>query len=272
MTSLTERSSPARTLTDRTIEALRAEHDTLAALVGQLSDAELAGPSGASEWTAAQVLSHLGSGAEIALAGYQARFTGSPAPADDFNQQVWDRWNTMAAADQASGFVASDDALVAALEDLSSEQRESITVDLGFLAEPLPLGAVLAMRLNEAVQHGWDVRVGLDPTAVIAESTAAVLAEHFAGGLGFLLGFTGKADALASPAVIDLRDAGYALHVQDRVRLTGATGESTATFIGPLESAVRLFGGRLSPKYTPDAVDVVGNLTLDDLRRVFPGY
>lgn len=267
MTSFTDRS-----LTDRTIAALRGEHDALAAVAGQLSDAQLSGPSGASEWTAAQVLSHLGSGAEIALAGYQARFTGSAPPPEDHNQQVWDRWNAMAPADQATGFVASDEALVAALEALSSEQRESITIDLGFLPEPLPLGAVLAMRLNEAAQHGWDVRVGLDPSAVITDSTAAVLAEHFAGGLGFLLGFTGKADALAAPAVIDLRDAGYALHVQDRVRLTSGNTDSTATFMGPLESAIRLFGGRLSPKYTPDAVDVVGSITLDDLRRVFPGY
>jgi uncharacterized protein (TIGR03083 family) len=267
MTSLTDRS-----LTDRTIEALRAEHDALATIAGQLSDAQLNGPSGASEWTAAQVLSHLGSGAEIALAGYQASFTGSPPPPDEFNQQVWDQWNAMAPAEQASGYVARDDALVAALEALSSEQRESLTIDLGFLPEPLPIGSVLAMRLNEAAQHGWDVRVGLDPTAVIAESTAAVLAEHFADGLGFLLGFTGKADALGEPAVIELREAGLTLHVQDRVHLTSEAADTTATFTGPLESAVRLFGGRLTPKYTPDHVAVVGNVTLDDLRRVFPGY
>ncbi|HEX4018603.1 MAG TPA: maleylpyruvate isomerase family mycothiol-dependent enzyme [Frankiaceae bacterium] len=267
LTAVTDRS-----LTDRTIEALRAEHDALADIVRELSDAELSGPSGASEWTAAQVLSHLGSGAEIALAGYQATFDATPPPPDEFNQQVWDRWNAMAPADQASGFLEHDEALVAALEALPSEQRESLVIDLGFLPDPLPLGPVLAMRLNEAAQHGWDVRVGLDPAAVIGESTATVLAEHFAGGLGFLLGFTGKADALASPAVINLRDAGYALHVQDRVQLVSGPGEATATFTGPLESAVRLFGGRLTPQYTPDAVEVSGNLTLDDLRRVFPGY
>ncbi len=30
--------------------------------------------------------------------------------------------------------------------------------------------------------------------------------------------------------------------------------------------------GRLSPEHTPDGVAVTGNVTLDDLRRVFPGY
>jgi uncharacterized protein (TIGR03083 family) len=260
------------TLTDRTITALRSEHDTLTDVVGGLSESQLAGPSGAAEWTVAQVLSHLGSGAEIALAGYLSAFDGRTAPGDGFNESVWDRWNVMADKDQAGGFVIHDEALVAALEALSPQQRESITIDLGFLPEPLPLGAVLAMRLNEAAQHGWDVRVGLDPAASISESTATVLAEHFADGLGFLLGFTGKVDALAEPAVIDLQDTSYTLQVQDRVRLTTAAAGATATFSGPLESAVRLFGGRLTPRYTPATVSVAGNVTLDDLRRVFPGY
>ncbi len=259
-------------LTDRTIEALRAEHDLLAGVVSGLSGVQLAGPSGASEWTVAQVLSHLGSGAEIALAGYQAAFTGRPAPGDAFNEQVWDRWNALAPAAQASEFVAHGEALVAELEALSSEQRETLTLNYPYLPDPLPLGAAVSMRLNEAAQHGWDVRVAVDPAAAISATTARVLAEHFADGLGFLLGFTGKADALSGPAVIDLQGAGLALRIEDRVRLSPEAAASTATFIGPLESAVRLFGGRLTPKYTPDHVDVVGNVTLDDLRRVFPGY
>ena len=174
------------------------------------------------------------------------------APGDGFNEQVWDRWNALSPAEQASGFVTHDEALVAALEALTAEQRESITVDLGFLPEPLPLGAVLAMRLNEAAQHGWDVRVAVDPAARPSPRRRHRCSPSISpDGLGFLLGFTGKADALGEPAVIDLRGAGYALHVQDRVRLSAEAGESTATFIGPLESAVRLFGGRLTPKYTP---------------------
>ncbi len=259
-------------LTDRTIAALRAEHDLLTGVVSELSGAQLAGPSGASEWTVAHVLSHLGSGAEIALAGYRAAFTGGPTPGDGYNEQVWDRWNVLPPAAQAREFVTHDEALVAELEALSREQRETVTIAFPFLPDPLPLGAVLAMRLNEAAQHGWDVRVAIDPGAALAESTARVLAEQFADGLGFLLGFSGKADALSGPAVIEVRDGGYTLRVEDRVRLSPEVGASTATFVGPLESAVRLFGGRLTPKHTPDHVDVVGNVTLDDLRRVFPGY
>ena len=54
--------------------------------------------------------------------------------------------------------------------------------------------------------------------------------------------------------------------------LTATATDATATFAGPLEAALRLLGGRLAPASTPADVDVTGNVTLDDLRRVFPGY
>ena len=65
---------------DATVDALRATHDELAAVVRGLADDELLAPSGASEWPVAQVLSHLGSGAEIGLATLQAALTGAPCP------------------------------------------------------------------------------------------------------------------------------------------------------------------------------------------------
>ncbi len=40
---------------------------------------------------------------------------------------------------------------------------------------------------------------------------------------------------------------------------------------GP-ETLVRLLGGRLTQLYTPPTVSVAGNITLEDLRKVFPGY
>jgi hypothetical protein len=39
-----------------------------------------------------------------------------------------------------------------------------------------------------------------------------------------------------------------------------------------LEAAIRLIGGRLAAAHTPAGTEVVGDVTLDDLRRVFPGY
>jgi uncharacterized protein (TIGR03083 family) len=260
------------TLADRSIAVLRATHDDLAALVPGLTDEQLTGPSGASEWTVAQVLSHLGSGAEIGLATLQTALTAGPAAGPDFNQSVWDRWNAMSPREQATNYLDHDARLVAAFEGLTAEQRSTGQVDLGFLPEPLALASFAGMRLNEAAQHSWDVRVAFDAAAAIPADAAAVLAEHLAGGLSFLPGFIGKADALAAPVVVDVDGSGYGLVVTDKAAVVADPADPTATFTGPLEAAIRLVGGRLRPANTPESVKVTGAVTLDDLRRVFPGY
>jgi uncharacterized protein (TIGR03083 family) len=258
------------TLADRTITALRTTHDELAALVPTLTPDQLTGPSGAQEWPLHQVLSHRGSGAEISLASFTAALSGSAPPEQGFNESVWDRWNAMSPQEHATAFLASDAALVDTLDALSADQRETVQIKLGFLPDPLPLAAAAGMRLNEAAQHSWDVRVGLDSSATISADAAAVLAEHFGDQLGFLLGFIAKADALETPALVDVH--GHGLAIADKVSFAPTVADATATFTGPLEAAIRLLGGRLTPAYTPSDVAVTGNVSLDDLRRVFPGF
>jgi uncharacterized protein (TIGR03083 family) len=259
-------------LVDRTITALRGNHDGLADLVSGLTEDQLSLTSGSSDWTVAQVLSHLGSGAEIALAGLRATIAGDPVPAPDFNQGVWDRWNARSPRAQAEGFVDADEHLLAVCEALDADTRQTLVIQLGFLPFPLPLAAVLGMRLNEAAQHRWDVEVAFDPGAAVAGDASELVLEHFAGDIGFLLGFTGKADAVAGRAAITVAETGYGLLIEDTVTLTGSVPNPTGAFLGPIESAVRLLAGRLDAEHTPAAVSVTGELTLDDLRRVFPGY
>jgi uncharacterized protein (TIGR03083 family) len=260
------------TLADRTIIALRDRHDGLRELVSGLTDDQLSSRSGSSDWDVAQVLSHLGSGAEIALAGLRAALAEQPTPDSDFNQSVWDRWNAMSRRDQADGALDLDSQLVSAYEAIDPQTRQSLTVQLSFLPTPLPLAGVLGMRLSEAAQHGWDVQVAFDAMAGLATDAAELLLEHFAGDLGFMLGFTAKADALSGRAAITLADTGFGLLVEDTVTVTASLPEPTGAFLGPIEAAVRLLAGRLSPEHTPEAVTVTGDVSLDDLRRVFPGY
>src|SRR3954451_2625338 len=85
------------TLVDRTVAALRASHDTLAALVSTLSEEQLTGRSGATEWTVAQALSHLGSGAEIAR-----KPVATAAGQQVEGESIWARWNASAPAEQAA--------------------------------------------------------------------------------------------------------------------------------------------------------------------------
>jgi uncharacterized protein (TIGR03083 family) len=260
------------TLADRTIAALRANHDELAVLVPDLSDAQLRSPSGAAEWSVAQALSHLGSGSEIGLAVLTAALDGEPLPGQEFNEGVWQRWNALAPRAQAKGFVEHSDRLVAAYESLPDEQRQNARVDLGFLPDPLPLAAVAGMRLNELALHSWDARVALDPHAALLGDTAEVLVEQLLAHLGFMTGFIGKADAVAGPAVVEVEGSKVGIVIAEKVALTHTVTHPTATFVGPLEAVIRLLAGRLDAAHTPAGVDVTGDLTLDDLRKVFPGY
>lgn len=254
-------------LVDRVIAALRTEHDSLELLLPNLSDDQLNGPSGASEWTIAQVLSHLGSGAEIGRAPV-ARASGEPVEAED-NEAIWARWDASSPLDQAAGFVRHDTAYLETVEGLTAEQRASLQVDLGFLPEPVPLVVALGMRLNEVANHTWDVRVGLDPSSPLHADSADVLLELFAGPLGFILGFSARADELTEE--VRLAGPGAGLVVGDAVAVVASVDDPTATLRGEPEALIRLLNGRLKEPYA-DGVSVEGNVSLDDLRRVFPGY
>ncbi|WP_410790102.1 maleylpyruvate isomerase family mycothiol-dependent enzyme [Kribbella sp. C-35] len=254
------------TLVDRAIAALRANHDALAALVPTLSDQQLRDRSGAAEWTVAQALSHLGSGAEISRKPI-AIAAGEHVEAED-NQAIWARWNASSPSDQAAGFVKHNAAYLDTVAGLSVEQRD-LPINLGFLPEPVPLVVALGLRLNEVANHAWDVRVGVDPSATVEPDSAELLIELFGGPLAFLLGFSSKPDQLEQE--VRLAIPGGGITITDAITVAGTVDDPTATFEGPAEAVVRLLTGRLGAEHAA-GVSVTGNVTLDELRKVFPGY
>ena len=79
-------------MTDPTpyMRALRASHDRLAGIAVSLDSDGLRKRSYATEWSIADVLSHLGSGAEIFELYVNAGLGGEP-PAQEDNQRIWTR-------------------------------------------------------------------------------------------------------------------------------------------------------------------------------------
>jgi hypothetical protein len=67
-------------------------------------------------------------------------------------------------------------------------------------------------------------------------------------------------------------DGPVGLVIADKVSVTTAVAKPTTTFVGPLDAVLRLIGGGLTPAHTPAGVEVIGDVTLDELRAVFPGY
>ncbi len=255
--------------TKEAIAALRRAHDELAATAGGLDHEALTTKSGSEEWTVAQVLSHLGSGAEISLKTLQA---GKADP--EAAQPVWDRWNAMSPDEQATNFAASERLFVEALENLSDEELSTKKVDVGFLPAPIDIGFLVGMRSSEVALHGWDVDVAFDHTATVRAYLVPFVLDRLPLFAGFFAKSTGKTGKVSvnttDPSrfyLLELRDDGTSLTEED-----GPAADAGTEVEMPAEALVRLTAGRLSPDLTPAGVRADGELTLDDLRSVFPGY
>jgi uncharacterized protein (TIGR03083 family) len=237
---------------DQVIAALRAGHDDLSAHVAKLDESDLTGPSGASEWDVAHVLSHLGSGAEIGLAALEQALSGPGAPPDGFNQSVWDRWNAMGPREHRDGFVAADQRLVERYEGLDATTREELRIDLGFLPAPVNVAAAVRMRLSEFTFHAWDVQAGAEPAVTLAPRAVPLLQDAVAP----LLGWIAKPDALAGRGAhlaVDLSEPSdtLGLALGDRIVVGERPVEPDGVFSGPTEAWLRLLTGRLKPANTP---------------------
>jgi uncharacterized protein (TIGR03083 family) len=258
---------------DQAISALRTGHDHLAGVVAELSEGGLTGRSGATEWTIADVLSHLGSGAEIGLATLEAALSGADAPAGEFNQGVWDRWNAMAPQEQAEGFVKANEALVGRYEGLDEQTRQTQKIKM-FLPEPVDVATAAAFRLNEFTLHSWDVRVAADPAATLAADAVPSLFDVAPAMFGWLGRpkdvLAGKDSVVAVRTTDPARDFGLA--ITDKVALVDTPAAPDATLSLPAESWLRLVSGRLKAANTPSEVASSGAVSLDQLRQIFPGY
>ena len=259
------------------ISALRNSRSRLAALVEPLSPAQVAGPSYASEWTIAQVLSHLGSGAEVFGMFLDAGLTGGDPPSQADFPPIWDRWNAKAPVDQATDALRADAAFVARLDGLTDD--EIAHLHLAMFGMDVDAARLLQMRLSEHAVHTWDIAVVLDPSATLSLDATTQLVDT----MGPLVARAGKpqAEELRLPIHTTDPERHLLLVATDTVTLTdegdgeGAVDGTAAGPQGPLtlpaEALIRLFYGRLDPGHTPAAATASG-VDLDVLRRMFPGF
>jgi len=243
-------------------------------LVSPMSDEQLAGSTGASEWDISQVLSHLGSGAEISRNALQMALEGKPTPGLEFNKTIWARYDNASRRERLEWFLAANEALTQSYESLSEETRARLRIDLGFLPAPVDVAAAASFRLNELALHSWDVRVGFDKAATVAPEATP----HLLGRVAMLAGYLGKPDALnGKTAVIGVTTTDpakdFGLHLGEKVSVVvGAPRQADGTLALPAEAWVRLITGRLKHEYTPAGITTTGTADLDLLRRVFPKF
>jgi len=257
---------------DPFIGALRACHDRLVTTVAALDQRSLTRSSACDEWDVAEVLAHLGSGAEIGLGGLEAARSGTEPPARDAIPSVWARWDAMRPEECRDAFVMWDERLVAGYEALDDATRASLRIKLGFLPSPMDVPSVVGFRLSELALHSWDVRAGTDPHATLDPSAAALLVDR----LPLSIGFFAHPDAVPDPMTLAVKTVdparAFALSTVDGVTLQpGTPTNPDGTLTLGAEALVRLVAGRVGTHRAGVRLES-GSLTVDDLGRLFPGY
>src|SRR5260221_2501599 len=108
------------------IEALRHSHERLRAVAGPLGPDELQRQSYASDWSIAQVLSHLGSQAEIFGLFLDAGLSGQDPPGPEAFPPIWEAWNAKSPQDQAADALRADEAGTVPLHALDGDQQKQL--------------------------------------------------------------------------------------------------------------------------------------------------
>jgi uncharacterized protein (TIGR03083 family) len=251
------------------VRALRASHDRLTGIVNPLDAEQVRGRSYASEWSIADVLSHLGSGAEIVLLNLNAGLAGGDPPAREDFQAIWDVWNELPADEQAARSVAVNGSLVGLVESLSPEQAAAFQVQM--FGMTMDLAGLLRMRLSEHAVHTWDVAVALDPSARVSPDAVDLLID----GVGRMMPWMGKKEADPRVIAVTTTDPERAFVLDTGgVSLTSGTPDTPPS--GSLEltaeALLRLVYGRVDSSAVASGEVRATNVDLADLRAVFPGF
>jgi uncharacterized protein (TIGR03083 family) len=233
-------------------------------LVDSLDEAQYTQAAYPSEWSIAQVLSHLGSGALIQQRRLTCALAGEAMP-EAYPQSVWAEWDAKEPARQVVDGLVADAALLDELRSVPPLARPTLTVSLG----PLSFGfeEFVGLRVNELVLHTWDVEVAVRPDAVLPADAAAFVIDN----LSLVARFTAKPTTSTRVITIVTTDPMRAFTVDlspEAATLTADESGAAADLSLPAEAFIRLVYGRLDRLHTPQHAD---HPELDDLRRVFPG-
>jgi uncharacterized protein (TIGR03083 family) len=253
------------------ISTLRQSHERLAGLVAPLTPEQLREQSYDTDWSVAQVLSHLGSGAEISLMSLPGALGKTEPVGREAFGPIWDKWNAKSPDDQASDALAVDEQHVVALERLTDEQLASMKME--FFGMQLDAVGIVRLRMGEHALHTWDVAEHSDPAATVAPDAAALLIDNVPQFLAPRLG-----KPLDEPFAVRITTTGpdrdYLLTSgEESVSMTDWPDDGAAVphVQMPAEALVRLAYGRLDPDHTPASVTGDPD-ALEKLRAIFPGF
>jgi uncharacterized protein (TIGR03083 family) len=249
------------------IDALRHSHERLRAVAGSLDADQLRRRSYASEWSIAQVLSHIGSQAEIFGLFLDAGLSGQDPPGPEAFGPIWETWNAKSPEEQAADALRADETVTARFESIDDEQRKRFALKL--FGMDFDATGLARMRLGEHAVHTWDIAVALDPAATVAPDAVDLLIDT----LGQLVGRAGKPGGAQRRLHVSTSSPvrHFTLETGETVTLTASGySEGLPELALPAEAFIRLVYGRLDPAHTPPVE--TRRADLEELRQVFPGF
>jgi uncharacterized protein (TIGR03083 family) len=253
------------------IASLRTLHDDLAAFVAELTPDQLRDRSYDTEWSVADVLSHLGSGSELTLLRLRAEREDSPTPEE--SAQVWAKWNSRTPDQQAAEAMLVEEEFVSTVEGLDAGALHVLQRDLGgFELDP---SQALRLRVSEQAMHSWDIFVTFDDTAVLPGAGVPALLDVLPLTLRWAAQPHDDQFRVRVRTTDPERD--YVLDLDPgSTRLTSVDDSTDTTAVDselmlPTEALLRLAYGRLDPRHTPP-YKTNDDTLLDRLRAIFRGF
>jgi uncharacterized protein (TIGR03083 family) len=253
------------------ISALRHSHDRLRVSVEPLGLDQLNQRSYPTEWSIAQVLSHLGSQAEIFGMFLEAGLTGQEPPGREEFPPIWDRWNAKEPQAQASDALRADQATLERFESMDEDQRARL--HLKIFGMEVDAAGLARMRVSEHAVHTWDVLVALDPSATLAPDAVALLIDT----VDQVAARSGEPNGQQRKVRVSTTDPErrFILETGKAVTLTPSDDkdppEPGLSELGlPAEAFIRLIYGRMDKAHTPPAE--TAGIELDELRHIFRGF
>jgi uncharacterized protein (TIGR03083 family) len=247
------------------LDALESSVAYLRALIEGLDESQYVASAHPTEWTVADTMSHLGSGAVIMKRRFEDVVAGKETP-PEFNQSVWDVWNDKTPHAQVTDALVADQAFLERILDITPEEREVFIFNLGPLV--LDFTAAIGLRLNEHVLHVWDVEEAFDKSATLQRDAVSFMVDNLELVIKFTSKTTGSGDVLRIRTTEPQRELVLTLGAESVTLEEGEQSDDPHHIEMPAESFVRLLYGRLDAAHTPAAAE---SEHLESLRIVFPG-
>jgi uncharacterized protein (TIGR03083 family) len=237
----------------------------LQSVIDGLDESDFVASAHPTEWTVADVMSHIGSAAIIFKHGIDDSLNDR-VTAPDFNQSVWDVWNAKTPHAQVTDALEADQALVARLKELTPEERDHYKLPLGPMT--FDFDRAVGLRLGEHVFHTWDIEEAFNKEATLQPDAVPFLFANLELLMRFAAKPSGNEHTL-HVRTIDPRKDYELILTSDSVSLSEVDEHERVDLELPAEAFLRLAYGRLDAEHTPEGIDPTH---LDELRRVFPGF